>query len=78
MEKVKESIIMMTFIEFCSEGLTTFTPGKISSKFTDRFEMKDQSVSKCKWKMTIIFYSDISKKLYLLQMELKTDPPKRN
>ena len=42
---------MMTFIEFSSEGLTTFTPGKISSKFTDRFEMKDQSGSKCKWQM---------------------------
>ena len=54
---------MMTFIKFCSEGLTTFTPGKISSKFTDRFEMKDQSGSKCKWQMAkyiLIFLKDFT------------------
>ena len=44
------------FINSFTEGLTTFIPGKISSKFTDRFEIKDQSGSKCRWQMEILSY----------------------
>merc|ERR1719471_246313 len=38
--------IMDSYNSQSGKRLTTFTPGKISSKFTDRFEMKDQSGSK--------------------------------
>ena len=52
--------------------MSTFTPGKISSKFTERFERQDQSGYKCKYFLQLFnFYK------YFLTDENYDRPPKK-